>query len=242
MFVWVFASVLAFFIKGLCGFANTLIFTSILSFRVDNVLISPVELLLGSRTNMIIAGKERKAISWRLCLPVAALVLAGSVLGVIFLKNVNADLVKLLFGLVIVCLCMEMLLENRHPSKREKSRLASTLIGLLSGFLCGLYGVGALAGIYMGRVTEDTHSFKANLCVVFLLENVFRFAIYIAYGIITWEAVTRALTLLPVMLISLFAGMKLSGRINEAGVRRLVTVMLVASGLALMIKSGLNLI
>ncbi len=45
MLLWIIAAVCAFFVKGLCGFANTLIFTNILSFGVNNALISPVELL-----------------------------------------------------------------------------------------------------------------------------------------------------------------------------------------------------
>ena len=32
MFFWIIATLSAFFVKGLCGFANTLVFTSILSF------------------------------------------------------------------------------------------------------------------------------------------------------------------------------------------------------------------
>ena len=31
MYLWILATLIAFFIKGLCGFANTLIFTSIMS-------------------------------------------------------------------------------------------------------------------------------------------------------------------------------------------------------------------
>ena len=35
MYLWILAAVAAYFIKGLCGFANTLVFTSILSFGVN---------------------------------------------------------------------------------------------------------------------------------------------------------------------------------------------------------------
>ncbi len=45
MLLWIIAAVCAFFVKGLCGFANTLIFTNILSSGVNNASISPVELL-----------------------------------------------------------------------------------------------------------------------------------------------------------------------------------------------------
>ena len=60
MILWIIAAICAFFIKGLCGFANTLVFTSILSFGVNNASISPVELLLGYPGNLLLAWKERK--------------------------------------------------------------------------------------------------------------------------------------------------------------------------------------
>ncbi len=47
--LWILAAAAAYFIKGLCGFANTLVFTSILSFGASNASISPVDLLLASR-------------------------------------------------------------------------------------------------------------------------------------------------------------------------------------------------
>ena len=57
---WVVASLAAFFVKGLCGFANTLVFTGILSFGNNNISISPTELVLGYPTNIILAWRERK--------------------------------------------------------------------------------------------------------------------------------------------------------------------------------------
>lgn len=67
MILWIIAAICAFFIKGLCGFANTLVFTSILSFGVNNASISPVELLLGYPGNLLLAWKERKKINWKIC-------------------------------------------------------------------------------------------------------------------------------------------------------------------------------
>ena len=81
MFWWMTATLTAFFVKGLCGFANTLVFTTVLSFEQNNLAISPVELLLGYPTNALLAWKERRAIDWKLCLPLCGMVLAaGSIL------------------------------------------------------------------------------------------------------------------------------------------------------------------
>ena len=59
MVLWILATVAAFFVKGVCGFANTLVFTSILAFGITNVSISPVELLLGYPSNIILTWKNR---------------------------------------------------------------------------------------------------------------------------------------------------------------------------------------
>ena len=54
MYLWMIAAAAAYFIKGLCGFANTLVFTTILSFGVANVNISPIDLLLGFPANLLL--------------------------------------------------------------------------------------------------------------------------------------------------------------------------------------------
>lgn len=234
---WIVATIAAFFVKGLCGFANTLVFTTILSFENSNVNISPVELILGYPTNAILAWKERKSIKWGICIPLALLVIVGSIPGVFFLKNIDTSIVKIVFGLVIVLLGLEMLLRELKPQKTKQSKILLAVIGILSGVLCGLYGVGALLGAYINRVTEDTSSFKANICVVFLAENTFRVILYALWGIITFDILKQALVLIPFMLVGLLLGM-LSGRVlNEKVVKKIVIVMLVISGVALVMNS-----
>ena len=60
MYLWMLAAVVAYFIKGLCGFANTLVFTAILSFGSVNANISPIDLLLGYPANVILTWENRK--------------------------------------------------------------------------------------------------------------------------------------------------------------------------------------
>ena len=59
---WGIAALAAYFVKGLCGFANTLVFTTMLSFGQESAAISPVELLLGYPGNLLLAWRERRAI------------------------------------------------------------------------------------------------------------------------------------------------------------------------------------
>ena len=237
MFWWIVATVSAFFIKGLCGFANTLVFTTILTFTNANVNISPVELLLGYPTNAILAWKERRSIQWRMCLPLIALVIAGSIPGALFLKNADTTIVKAIFGGVILVIGGEMLLREFRAKEAKQSRLLLAVIGVLSGLLCGLYGVGALLGAYMGRVTQDSRSFKGNICTVFLAETTFRIGLYSIWGILTADVLRQTALLLPFMLLGLWGGMYCAGKLNEKLVKKIVIVMLMVSGVALIFNS-----
>ena len=105
MYLWFVSSFIAYFIKGLCGFANTLVFTSILSFGTSNANISPVDLLLGYPVNILLIWKNGKI--------------------------------------------------HIHSSKPLLA-----VIGILSGVLCGLFGIGVLLAAYVSRVTDSSSSLK----------------------------------------------------------------------------------
>ena len=62
MGLWIFATFTSYIIKGLCGFANTMVFTAMLSFGSVNANISPVDLLLGYPANAILTWKNRKSL------------------------------------------------------------------------------------------------------------------------------------------------------------------------------------
>lgn len=234
---WIIATLAAFYVKGLCGFANTLVFQSILSFGVANINITPVELVLGYPSNMILAWKERKKIKWSLCLPVAALVVAGGLPGIFFLKNVNAQVVKIIFGVVIILVGFEMLFRDNHKKEAKGSKVLMALIGIVSGVLCGMYGIGVLLAAYMTRVTKDTSSFKANLSMVFIIENTMRITFYCIWGLITFDVVKMALTLIPFMLLGVFLGMQSSKILNEKIAKKVVIIMIIVSGAALLMTN-----
>lgn len=227
------AVICAYVVKGMCGFANTLIFTSILSFRGDNINITPVELLIGIPSNILLAVRERKALKLKAWLPLAIMVIVGSIPGIFLLKFGDVTFLKLILGVAITGIGIEMLLRERQQKKQRSSPVFLFIIGILSGFLCGLFGIGALLAAYMGRTTETTDEFRGNLCMVLLTDNLFRLTTYIATGIMTWAVVKNALILLPFMLLGLAAGMRLARVMDEKIMRRIVIIVLIISGISL---------
>ena len=237
MYLWIIATVVSYFIKGLCGFANTLIFTSILSFGAANANISPVDLLLGCPANLIITWKNRKKLAPRVYLPLTVLVLAGSIPGAFLLKNADVRVIKLIFGVVVVALGAEMLSREYSRKKARASMPVLVIIGLAAGVLCGLFGVGALLAAYVSRVTEDSSSFKANISAVFIADNTSRIILYSVLGLLTLDTLKFALLLIPFVLLGLFAGIKCSSYMDEKLVKKITSVLLILSGISLILRN-----
>lgn len=237
MIAWIIATIVAFFIKGLCGFANTLIFTSILGFATNNINISPVELVLGYPTNVILTWRNRKSLVKRIYIPLLILVMAGTIPGTFVLKNTDVGLVKILFGILIIAVGVELLFREKGIIFLQDSKLILLVLGIISGIVCGLFGVGALVAAYVGRITKNTDEFKANISIVFLVENTFRIFLYTYLRIITVQSLKQAALMAPLMLISLFAGIKCSQRVDDKIIKKLVIILLIASGVVLIWKN-----
>lgn len=233
MELWILATVVAFFVKGLCGFANTLVFTSIIGFGSSNVNISPVELVLGFPSNIILVYKNRKKLNWRIYVPLTALIIAGSIPGAFMLKYVNAQYIKIFFGVVTVLIGIEMMLKEYNLIKSRESKLIMFIVGVVSGVLCGLFGIGILLAAYVSSVTKSSSEFKANLSAVFVADNIFRIVLYSVLGVINLASLKQSAMLAPIMLLALFLGMKSSRLLDEKLAKKLVIVLLIISGVAL---------
>ena len=237
MILWIITAFTAYLVKGLCGYANTLIFTTILSLGAANTSISPVDLLLGYPANLILTWKNRRSLDPKVYLPLAILVLAGSIPGALMLRNVDSRSIKLVFGVVVIALGVEMLAEGYSRKRLHSSKLKLAIIGITAGMLCGLFGVGALLAAYVSRVTETDSSFKANISAVFIIDNTFRIILYKALGLLTLVTVKSVLILFPFALLGLFTGIKCCGHMNDKNVRKITTVLLILSGISLVLKN-----
>lgn len=237
LIVAIIAVICAYIIKGMCGFANTLIFSTIMSFTTSNINITPIDLIVGYPSNIFIVWKERKSISTKIFLPLAGMVVAGVLPGVLFLSKGNVTLVKTLFGFVVFFIGIEMFLRDIQKEKKKSSKLLLTIIGIMTGLLSGLFGIGALLVAYTSRTTENKNQFRGNTCMVFLIESSVRIILYTVTGIINLAVIKKAVILLPFMLIGLFIGTMLSNKSSEKLIKKAVIIVLILSGISIIINN-----
>lgn len=237
-----FATLLAFFIKGITGFGNTLVMSPMFSFVLSNRLITPVDLLFSIPTNAYIAWRERKNISLKIVVPLSLLLLCGIIPGAFLLKTGAERLLKALLGLVVIGLAVEML-TRREPGAGENKKnnpVFLVVIGILSGVLAGLYGISAPLVAYISRTTKGRGQFRANICFVFLVDNLFRLFVYLFNGILNKEAALLALLLSPAVVLGMLFGVRIDSKLSDKTVKKMVVGLLLASGAILIIKSFLS--
>lgn len=232
------STLLAYFIKGITGFGNTLVMGSLFSFVVSNKLTTPVDLILGIPTNIYIVWRERKNISLKIVIPLSLMLLAGIIPGTFILKSGNDIILKSLLGLVVIGMALEMLTRKPNAGITKKNNpVFLVIIGILSGVLAGLYGIGALLVTYISRTTNNKNEFRANICCVFLVDNIFRFFLYLFTGILNKEVFILCLLLSPAVFIGMFIGIKTDSYISEKTMKKLVISLLIISGAVLLLKN-----
>ena len=84
--IYFFAVLFAYAVKGVSGFANTLILNTILSFQTNNINITPMALILSLPSNLYLAWRDRTYLNLRLCLTMATFSILGMIPGVFLLK------------------------------------------------------------------------------------------------------------------------------------------------------------
>ena len=227
------AGFLAYFIKGLCGFANTLVFQSVLRISDTslNMNITPLECLLSWPFNLLMTWHKRAYLKLKRVAGLIVLVLGGAVIGVFLLKNLHGAWLNRLFGITVIAIALDLLFLKK---KSDPDSPLLKVIGFLSSILCGLFGVGAFLAAYMNRVSDSSDEFKANLSAVFIFENSFRLLLYALNGMLSAAILKQVLFCLPVSLLGLYAGIKCSQFVSEKTAKIFVLIALFVSGLYLL--------
>lgn len=232
---------IAFIVKGLVGFGDPLISGPLLAMRLDNKDISPSLLPISLILNIFIVFKNRKSFSLRAVAPIAIWVLLGIIPGTLLLKLGAPDLLKVILGLLIIGLGIEML--TRNSAKEMKANpVLQAIMSFLSGVTAGLFGINLLFLIYLERTAKGREEFRANVCFVFLLENLFRTVVYIVGGIFTVFTLQISAITLPAAFIGMWIGGQIDKRISESRIRKLIVYVFILGGLSTLIKAILSLI
>lgn len=231
---------LAFIIKGLVGFGDPLLYTPLLSVFLPNSTITPGLLPVSLVLNARVVWKNRSHFSPRLVFPIAAFVMLGIIPGTLLLQYGSASALKLLLGLVIIAMGVEML--TRKPGTGKPSALLRSVMSFLSGVTAGLFGIDLLFLAYLERVSQRREEFRGNVCFIFILEGIFRTVLYLWSGMFTTQSLLLSLISLPAALLGMWVGSLLDRHVSDRLSHRFIIYVFILGGVSTSIYALLQLV
>jgi uncharacterized membrane protein YfcA len=230
------------FASGFAGFAMGFLVSGIWLHVITPIQTTTLIVGYGLWTQGYGVWKLRHALRWR---DLAPFIIGGTVgipIGTMLLTYFDAAYMRSGVGLLLVMYAVYGLVQ---PALKPvpAGTAADSGIGFLNGILCGLTGLpGFIITIWcqLRGWTKDAQRavFQPVILVSFVVT-----AISLSFsGAITAETVKLYTLGLPVLLAGLWLGFKMYGRLDDRTFRKLVLLLLLASGLALLAAQGWPLV
>ena len=231
----------AFIIKGLVGFGDPLLYTPLLSSMFPNAVITPGIMPISLILNTRIVWKNRAHFSSKIVFPISFFVLLGIVPGTFLLRYGSPQILKLLVGLVIIGIGIEMLTRKSTPQARPNA-IVRSFVSLFSGITAGLFGMNLLFLAYLERVSCNREEFRSNVCFVFMLEGIFRGVLYLWNSMFTRESLMLSLVALPAALLGMKLGAIFDRHTSNQLSHKYIIYVFIAGGVSTTIYALLQIV
>jgi uncharacterized membrane protein YfcA len=223
----------AYVVFGIAGFGTALIAGPVLVCFMPLSRIIPLLVVLdfiAAFGNLVPSCKSVARTELLRLLPCMAV---GCTLGVIFLLNLKSDLLLLLMGLFISAYALYSLALKRRPTHLKP--LWALPMGVIGGMFGALFGSGGfLYAIYLNARLPIKEQARATQSALISCSTVVRLSLFLLAGVYAdLSLLLLAACLLPSMLVGMGVARRLTLNMSREAFVRLVTWLVLASGLAL---------
>ncbi len=227
---------MAYVIFGISGFGSTLIAVPLLAHLLPLKFVIPMVVLLDcvGATSM---GLKLRADVWKPeFLPLLPFLLIGLFAGAFVLLNLSAQWLLLGLGIFVLLFGINYILKRQ--ASIHLPRWAAAPVGLFAGATSSALGVGGPIYVFYFTARGGTpEQIRATVPVVFSFTTVARIAIFAGVGLINMPVLIAAAALLPVMLLGLWCGNRLHGKLSRDQAVRIVGGLLLVSGTSLLVRA-----
>lgn len=222
---------------GVAGFAMGLVVSGvwlhILTPLQTATLITGYGLLLQGYSTW----RFRRSLNWSKGIPLVLGSAAGIPLGVLLLNWVNPGHLKIAIGALLLVYSAYGL--ARPTFKPVKAGAAADLgIGVANGILGGLTGLGGVIVTIWGQLHNWPKDVQRAVFqpVIFVVQAITAVWLVAGAGGAAGETTLLYVMGLPALFLGMWVGIKLYGKLDEVGFRRIVLVLLLLSGLFLIVR------
>lgn len=229
------ATFLGGFTSGLTGFAAGLVVSGIWLHIMTPVQTAVLIAAYGIVNQGYGIWKVRKSLQWRRILPFVIGGAVGVPLGAYLVTYLNPMHLRTGVGALLIAYSTYTLARpNLTPIKSTPA--LDSIIGVLNGLLGGLTGLGGVISTVwcqLGGGPKDAQ--RAIFQPVLFLTMTMTTATFAASGHLNAGILQLFLFGMPALLLGLWIGLKLYGRLDDAAFRKAILVLLLFSGLSLLV-------
>ena len=228
---------LAALVAGIGGFAFGIVAAGVWLYILSPLQTASLIMGLGLVVQGYSVWKLRDALSWSRLAPLLIGTAFGVPLGVFALAHADPHYLRLGIGVVLVLFSLYGLLRPAIKPVKAASLPADLGVGFLNGVLGGATGLAGIIVVIWSQLRGWT---KDQQRTVFQPVGVATFAMSAAWlggqGSISSDVLRLFVVALPALLAGTWLGLKLYGKLNEIQFRKLVLVLLLASGAVLLFR------
>lgn len=223
----------AYIVFGIAGFGTALVAGPVLIHFMPLSRIIPLLVLLDFVAAFGNLFPSRRDVVRGELLRLLPFMAIGCTLGVVFLLQLKSDLLLLLMGLFVTAYALYGLAVKVRPA--SLSGFWAMPMGTAGGLFGALFGSGGfLYALYLSARLEVKEQVRATQSALISCSTVVRLTLFLIAGVYADQnLLLLAACLLPVMLVGLWLGRRLTHRLSREAFVRLVTWLVLASGLAL---------
>lgn len=225
---------LAYWVRGVAGFGSGLIAVPLLTLAWPVPLVVPLVVALDYLGSAGQSVRNVGQVAWREQLVLIPFMVVGVAVGLWALHAVSTGaLARVLGGFVIAYAVYQML-----PGRELRaSRAAATGCGFLGGLVGTVFGTGGpFYVIYLNLRGLERSAFRATFAMNFLIDGGVRLAAFAAAGLFGRQVLAYLLAAIPIAGAGLYVGGRIQTGLSPRVFQIVIRVLLLASGLALLVK------
>lgn len=222
-------------VQSAMGFGMALVAMPILTLLLGVQVAAPAFALLSTTTSLLNAYRWRAHVTRRELVRLLLPALVGIPLGVWLLGNVDPAYVTGALGILLLLYAVTSLAGVKLPVLAARSNWA-VAAGFSAGVLGGAYNTGGPPVVWYAVARQWTaDQFRGTLQSFFFLAGLFVCLTHFAAGHVSTIVWQTALLAVPALLLGQFTGVRLTRYISQELFRRLVLVLLLGLGIALIV-------
>jgi len=227
----------AYLLRGATGFGAGVVAIPLMALTMPLAVVIPVITTLGIVASLGQSVQEIRHVDWRALRGLALPSAIGVSLGLWLFASLDQRLLLRAFAVFITVYGLWSLAPRRPRTMLPRSVLAAAAGGS-GGLVATLFGgmAGPFYVIYLKALALDKRRFRASISSVLLCLGVVRAGGYGSLGFYDRRALALLALLSPLMVLGMLAGDRWHARLDQQKFERVVAVLLVGSGVALLLK------